>query len=603
MRAGGRWLTAALGAGVALGVAGAAAATDPILPLDQVTPGMRGEALTVVRGSQISSFPVEVIDVQHSADAPGGAQILARAEGPLMEETGGVVSGMSGSPVYVTGPDGVRRVIGAVAYGTGDRSGLVVGLTPIEQMLESSAGTRAFEHASATTAARGRPHRRAVTVGSRAAALRTERTHPDRVALYPLARWSVSGISRPAVAPLTDALARQGMQLTAIGPRTARPAQTLVPGATMAVLLSGGDFTLGSIGTVTWVDGAQVVGIGHPILRSGRSRMLLSDGHVYGVIANPIAASGYKYAEAGTILGAVTSDRADGITARLGPSGGIPVVSSAHNQTRNTRSTVRATLAPDERLLPLVSALAQVEPVIRTADGVTGGTLTLRYTIESPDLRRPLVFRNTFAAYGDVMAPSAEALSSIVAALTQNGLRAIPISRIRITQSFEHTVRAARVVSAKVVPSTVRPGQTATLRLTIQPWRQTSRVISRPIRIPKDLRPGARSLRVVPHTGAGFDPAVAGFEDELGLAREADTGAMVARVDALARSATRPQRARDTRVSQIVRVLQPYLREPNDAVRVLGPGDRAANPSQGQVLTTGLVMWGDPVGVRIRVRR
>ena len=59
-----------------------------------------------------------MIDVQRVSDGPGGALILVRAEGPLIEQTGGVAEGMSGSPVYVTGADGVPRVIGAVAFGT-----------------------------------------------------------------------------------------------------------------------------------------------------------------------------------------------------------------------------------------------------------------------------------------------------------------------------------------------------------------------------------------------------------------------------------------------------------------------------------------------------
>ena len=34
---------------------------------------------------------------------------------------------MSGSPVYVTGADGVARVMGAVAYGSGDQANVIVG--------------------------------------------------------------------------------------------------------------------------------------------------------------------------------------------------------------------------------------------------------------------------------------------------------------------------------------------------------------------------------------------------------------------------------------------------------------------------------------------
>ncbi|MEQ9093704.1 MAG: hypothetical protein RLN63_06320, partial [Miltoncostaeaceae bacterium] len=108
-----------------------ALAGDPVLPFADVRPGMVGEARTVVQGTEIVTFTVRVFDRQQVGDGPGGALILGRAEGPVIDASGGVAQGMSGSPVYVTGEDGVARVIGAVAYGAGDEAGVIVGITPI----------------------------------------------------------------------------------------------------------------------------------------------------------------------------------------------------------------------------------------------------------------------------------------------------------------------------------------------------------------------------------------------------------------------------------------------------------------------------------------
>ena len=64
-------LAAALaGAGLAAS-AGPASAADPIMPLSEVAPGMVGEARTVVRGTDIVTFPVRILDVQRAADGPG----------------------------------------------------------------------------------------------------------------------------------------------------------------------------------------------------------------------------------------------------------------------------------------------------------------------------------------------------------------------------------------------------------------------------------------------------------------------------------------------------------------------------------------------------
>ena len=175
-----RIAAAAVSAAAAGLLAGAmpAAAADPILPLADVRPGMVGQARTVVRGTEIVTFPVTVIDVQRAADGPGGSLVLVRAEGPLIEQTGGVAEGMSGSPVYVTGADGVARVMGAVAFGSGDQANVIVGVTPIEQMIDSSSGQRANARAPAAAG----PQRRVAFVRDRAAA-RSPTTIP----------WSVPG--------------------------------------------------------------------------------------------------------------------------------------------------------------------------------------------------------------------------------------------------------------------------------------------------------------------------------------------------------------------------------------------------------------------------
>ena len=75
-----------------------ALAADPIMPLDQVERGMQCEGRSVLRGTGISTFDVEILDV--IAPGPqGGAAILFRASGPAVAETG-LGPGFSGSPIY-----------------------------------------------------------------------------------------------------------------------------------------------------------------------------------------------------------------------------------------------------------------------------------------------------------------------------------------------------------------------------------------------------------------------------------------------------------------------------------------------------------------------
>ena len=574
-------------AGMTLALTGTAAAADPILPLSEVRAGMVGQARTVVRGTDIVTFPVTVIDVQRSADGPGGSLILVRASGPLIDETGGVAEGMSGSPVYVTGADGAERVMGAVAYGSGDQANVIVGVTPIEQMIDSNAGQRANQVAP-------RGVRRAVMVRGRAAARALESRRPDRIGLYPLTRWTVAGVSRPLVRSLAASTAREGIRLTSIGPRTLRPAVPLVPGASVTALLAGGDIVVGAVGTVTYVDGTTVLGFGHPFLSAGRSRFLMGDGYVYQTIAAPITGSSYKLAEPGTTQGMIVGDRADGLTGRIGAVDGITGVATATDVGRGTSSTVRTTLASDDRTAPTISGVLQDEPAVRVRDGVAGGTLTLRISITSPDLKRPIVYRNVYASAGDVVSLASGQLPQIVSILMQNSVRPVPISAISVTEKLEPRTRAARIVGASIRRT---PGTRPTLILRLQPWRSSPRVVKVRTRLPAGVDSFSPVVRVVPSSSGGFDPFPADLTQELGAAVPIGSRpAVVARADRFARKAT------GTRLQRVVKSLRRVTDDRNDAVRLLAQGDDADDPTAGLTVAVPFVIYGGRANARVRFR-
>lgn len=106
-------------------------AMPTIMTTEELRPGMIGYAETVVQGKQKVNFNVEIIGVLNSGKG-SSKQILARAYGSIIDETNGVIHGMSGSPVYVDG-----KLIGAVARAVGeDVLPYKFYVTPIEEMLE-----------------------------------------------------------------------------------------------------------------------------------------------------------------------------------------------------------------------------------------------------------------------------------------------------------------------------------------------------------------------------------------------------------------------------------------------------------------------------------
>ncbi|HEY8531563.1 MAG TPA: SpoIVB peptidase S55 domain-containing protein, partial [Limnochorda sp.] len=239
---------------------GAAAEPGPVwdgrlLPVEAVAPGMRGTAYTVVQGTKIEPFDVLFLGVLPGA-GPAGDLLLVETSGPLIEKTGGIVSGMSGSPVYVDG-----QLVGAIAYGfsyADHRVGLV---TPIGDMLElldrmAPPETGAPDETASTS--RSVPRQVVLAPGELQAAQLAARVPEGTEVLVPLATPLLAGGFGPRALSLIERWASRlpgGPFLTV--PTGSRPAGagqepvTFQPGSAFGVQLLGGDVDLSALGTVT----------------------------------------------------------------------------------------------------------------------------------------------------------------------------------------------------------------------------------------------------------------------------------------------------------------------------------------------------------------
>lgn len=105
-------------------------AMPDILPVSEMQSGMTGTAYTVVEPSgDIEPFQVDIVGVL-SGGKGSYDMIMARAYGPLIDRAGGVLQGMSGSPVYID-----DKLVGAVAIGLKEMNLDTFFITPIENML------------------------------------------------------------------------------------------------------------------------------------------------------------------------------------------------------------------------------------------------------------------------------------------------------------------------------------------------------------------------------------------------------------------------------------------------------------------------------------
>ena len=107
-----------------------ALALDPVMPLASLGGGEVGTAYTVLDGSgTIESFRVGIVGPLAGGKGTS-PKLMARASGSAVERAGGILQGMSGSPVYIDG-----CLVGAVASGMKDLDPYTFFITPIEEML------------------------------------------------------------------------------------------------------------------------------------------------------------------------------------------------------------------------------------------------------------------------------------------------------------------------------------------------------------------------------------------------------------------------------------------------------------------------------------
>jgi hypothetical protein len=469
----------------------AAWARDPITPLRDIHRGLICTARTVVQGTDISSFDVEVLDVVADSDGTG-PRILVRVSGPAVAASG-LAEGFSGSPVYCPDADGAIGNAGAISATVGQYGEDVGLVTPIEQMLALPA--------KPPSAVRRAPR-----------LLRAAR---------PLAApLVVSGLS-PSLGQFVQrtALAHGHVLVAApAGPLGAFPPQQLVPGASMATSLSSGAVATSAIGTVTYRDGDVVYGFGHPFEGAGRRSLLLQDAYVFAVVANPLDTSeavSYKLAAPGHAVGTLTNDALTGVVGTLGATPRtVPLTVRVHDADTGARISQRTDLVDETDLgdpngqgaIAAISSLAVAQAVTSAFDGAPAqesGRLCLSAQLR--ELDRPLRFCNRYVTQGtlepDLPIPLALTMGSDVSsALSPIGtarFRALHLTRIDASATVERGLRLATIRSARLNRRMVRRGETVGLALRVRLYRGPLRTLHLRLRVPRDVSLGHRTLRLL----------------------------------------------------------------------------------------------------------
>lgn len=463
-------LVVLFGFGAILSGAAAAPATDasPFMPVSQLREGMRGIGKTVFHGTTIEEFDVEILSVLPDF-GPSGDAILAKVSSEVLDKAGGVVQGMSGSPVYVDG-----RLIGAISGAfRNNPDGLAV-ITPIESMLHV-----------------------------------LDRVQPEEDGpLKRAGQWKqlstpllASGLSPRALRTLTESTKEWGMHPVEGGgigrlPETPdNPSSVrLEPGAALGMQWVRGDVNVMSVGTVTYVDGRRFVAFGHTAGAWGDISAFASTAYVNAIVKSQDI--GFKLASPLDAVGTISQDRfaaVAGTVGKLPPTVDYEV--KVHDKDSGKRSEFHFEVVRDEQFTNRFSASALLGVLDRAIDRLGPGTSRVVYRVYV-DGMEPIVRDNLFYSNIDISAVSLTEVLELSDLLLGNEFKAVNLEKVELEVEVDSSRQTAVIEKVQPDRRTVSPGESVNVEVIIRPFRGRRETKIVRLDIPEGVQPGTVHVTV-----------------------------------------------------------------------------------------------------------
>ncbi|PYU24113.1 MAG: hypothetical protein DMG32_14795 [Acidobacteria bacterium] len=483
----------------------AAGDQPPILPLDQVKPGMRGVAYTIFAGDNIEPFDIEVIGIMPNLMGPKQSIILIQLHGDKAEHTG-VVAGMSGSPVYVDG-----KLMGALSlkFGVFVKEPLA-GVTPIEDILSIPTGDSSNPKALSVRSTADNHVEPAATIGGAASSASiSELPHypvPTQWAraagasgdayLEPIAAPLVfSGFAPATVRQYAGEWAAYGMVASAGG--TAPPASDdakVVPGDMVSMVLVQGDISMSAACTVTAVTDDRVYACGHPLFGLGSSNMPLARGRTLTTLASDFNST--KIVNAGGVIGTLTEDRLTAVMGRIGPAPQmIPVDLTV--VTPAGEKHFHSEMFSNPKLTPLLMGLIAFNGLTQNTAYGEGSTMKLSGDIDISG-HSPVSLEDMYAPTDQFVPDGTFVASSVQTTFTRifsNPYEMPKIDKVSLRVEAIPDRRVASILNAWSEVSEAQPGDPVTIKVLLRPYRGTPMIRDVAITIPPQAARGS-TLRV-----------------------------------------------------------------------------------------------------------
>lgn len=511
-----------------------------IMPFREIKPGMEGFGKTVIKGTEIQTFSVKVVNV---IDNPGvlDDHIVVRVGGPTIRQAGGVAAGMSGSPIYIN-----NRLAGALWGSWGFQVGAepIALVRPIETMLALIEPLREKEQMRLGQV----PHTplgvigsveidgqlKQIEVVSRMPSPSERANHPDTIFIQAAATpLLVSGLDGRALKYLKDGMSERLMR--AAGMRQAllplaredfihelaqgleerysirvqptglsgavahASAYTSEPfelqeGGPFGVMLTDGDITIGAFGTVSYVEDHIILGFGHWLFPAGETEFFLTEAYILDTVES--LETPFKLGVPGRTVGTIFEDRWQGVggVAEIEPRL-LYVSLTVKDRDLGVTNRVQFRIAYYESLIPFLFLVGALDAVDRTLNRIGPGTMIARYTLKADELSEPFTRTDVFASLSDIAVTGPLRIAQTLFTLVRNEFRDVGFSSLDIELDVQRAVKALRVKSIKTDKESYEPGEAVKYTVILQAYRGEEQKVEGELPLPEKLDTSSVTLR------------------------------------------------------------------------------------------------------------
>lgn len=481
-------------------------AFDPArhMRVDEVREGMKGYGLSVLSGTTISRFDVEVITVLKNVFGPNRSVIMIRCVDAFMEHVG-PIAGCSGSPIYLYDESGTARLVGAYAYGFDLARDPIIGVQPIEYMLtleKPGAGPVATAGRTASwsllesetfTALAGphSPRSRARPDSPASLQSRTAGGPRLRQLLTPL---SVRGMSQSQIERVAPMLRSSGFEpLLAPGGGADVAADVKIePGSVLGAAMLSGDLELAAIGTCTEVIDGRAYGFGHPFNGEGATSIPMSAGSINLVM--PVLTSSFKMGAIGKPAGAIDMDGTSGVAGQIGAKARtFPITIETDDRSNGLKQTFEYQCAVHPVMTPMIVGMALQASLDSEKSLPKEHTVDYELELEFEGGRSLKMAGLATSVTGDSIPQNAVWPAMLLAS---NPLQEINLQGVRARAVIREGASAAEILSATPAAATYKPGETVVVYLRLKPYRGNVFEKTIEIALPEQIDDGDYSIAI-----------------------------------------------------------------------------------------------------------